>query len=101
MKLLKFFNHLDPLVFYGKKGPEVAASWLCNVGEKLDLIVVPDRLWPRIAATKMIGFAHSWWRIYKGMSNINLQDQFCKEYECQFISDAYRRNKWEELCTLR
>lgn len=85
VKLLRSFNRLNLPIFDGKRGPD---SWLYNVGEKLELIGVPDSLRPRIAANKMTGFSHSWWRIRKGMSNINSWDQFCKEYERQFISDA-------------
>ncbi|KAM7461570.1 hypothetical protein LguiA_029691 [Lonicera macranthoides] len=100
-KLLRSFNRLEPAMFEGTKGPEDAESWLFNVNEKLDLIEAPDALRPRLAASKLSGFAHGWWRMQSRMVEINSWEVFCREFENQFISDAYRRRKREELRMLR
>ena len=78
-----------------------AESWLSNVKEKQDLIEVLDRLRPRIAASKLTGFTHNWWRMQSIIVEMSSWDVFRKEFENQFISDAYCRRKRDELRMLR
>lgn len=57
--------------------------------EKLDLIEVPDILHPRIATSKLNGFTHSWWMTHSNMMEMSLWEVFRKEFDNQFILDAY------------
>ena len=87
-------------MFDGTKVPEDAKCWLFVIKEQLEVIRTLKKMRVKFAATKLTGNAYRWWRLVKQSEGIRKWQEFENAFRLQFISNAYRRAKRDELRNL-